>query len=122
MPFDPILVITRPKYGVLTHYGVRFSDGTVYDYVPGVNLRRTDDDGFAEGHDVAIVASIPWEKYHLVRARLEELQRNPRLYNPITFNCEDFVNWLISGEAKSGQVIAALSLLALVAFLAVAAK
>jgi hypothetical protein len=101
---EPILVLARPKYGVLTHYGVQFPDGTVYDYLPGENLRKTNVDCFAEGKDVTIIASIPWEHHFAVRARLRELERNPRKYEALNFNCEAFARWLTTGEAKSEQV------------------
>ena len=123
MLFDPILVITRPKKnGAGTHWGVRFPNGVVYDYVYGVNLRRTDDDGFADGADVAIVLEIPWHQAHLVRYRLEELERNPRKYDGLNWNCESFAKWLTTGEARSDQVIGALVLAGIVAVLYIAAK
>jgi hypothetical protein len=122
MQSDPILVVTRPKYGVLTHWGVRFPDGTVYEYLPGINLRKTDDDGFADGHDVTIVAKIPAHQAHLVYERLRQLERNPRAYDPLTWNCEDFARWLVSGEAGSAQVMVALALAGLVALLTITAR
>ena len=121
MSFEPILLVTRRKYLVLTHWGVRFPDGTVYEYAPGVGLRRTDDVGFAEGHDVAIAGSIAWHQAPVVRARLAELERNPRAYDAFNWNCETFARWLTSGEAKSEQVAGVLILAGVVAlFLAVA--
>jgi len=123
MLFDPILVLTRPKKnGVGTHWGVQFSDGCVYDYVYGVDLRVTTFDGFAEGAKVTCVRVIPWNLAHIVRSRLEELVRNPRKYDALNWNCETFAEWLTSGVPKSGQAIAALIMVAAIAFLAIASR
>jgi hypothetical protein len=122
MPFEPILLVTRQKYLVLTHWGVRFPDGTVYEYAPGVGLRKTNDEGFAQGHDVSIVGSIPWDQAHIVRARLFELQRNPRAYDAFNWNCETFARWLTSGEAKSEQVFGVLLLAGFFAVFLAAAR
>ena len=123
MLFDPILVLTRPKKnGIGTHWGVYFPDGSVYDYVSGVDLRVTTYEGFAEGAQVTVVREIPWNLRHIVRSRLEELQRNPRKYDALNWNCETFAEWLTSGVPKSSQAIAAVILVAVVALLAIASR
>ncbi|SRR6266581_862309 len=123
MIFDPIMVLTRPKKnGIGTHWGVHFPDGRVYDYAPGVDLRVTTYEGFAEAAQVACVREIPWNMAHIVRARLEELKRNPRRYDALNWNCETFAEWLTSGVPKSTQAIVALLLAGLVVFLAIASR
>src|SRR5260221_162076 len=102
MQFDPILVITRPKKnGIGTHWGVRFSDDEVYDYTAEVGFRITTDEGFADGADVTTVRAIPRHMAHHVRARLEQLARNPLKYDLLNWNCETFAEWLTSGVPKS---------------------
>jgi hypothetical protein len=85
-------------------------------------LRKTDDSGFAQGHDVTIVGSIPWDQAHIVKARLAELERNPRACDAFNWNCETFARWLTSGEARSEQVAGTLVLAGLLALLFVAGK
>ena len=119
MLFDPILVVTRPKKsGIGTHWGVTFPAGRVYDYVPGKNLRVTTFQQFADGENVLIVRRIPWHAAPLVRARLDEIARNPRKYDLLEWNCESFANWLTSGNPSSTQVVGAVVLLVIVALLA----
>jgi hypothetical protein len=122
MLFDPVLLVTRPKYGLIAHWGVRFPDGTVYEYVPGQNLRANTDSGFAAGQDVTIVGEIPWYQAHRVRARLDELVQNPPPFDALTWNCESFAKWLTSGEAKSDQVTIALVLAGVVTLVLAATK
>jgi len=121
--FGPILVITRPKKsGIGTHWGVQFPNGQVYDYVAGVDLRITSAEGFAAGEDVSIVREIPSHMALAVRARLDELARNPRKYDLLRWNCETFVEWLTSGIPKSTQVVGAFLLIVGAALLARATK
>jgi len=123
MLFDPISVLTRPKKnGVGTHWGVQFPDGCVYDYVYGVDLRVTTLEGFAEGGVVTPVREIPWHMAHIVRARLEELARNPRKYDILNWNCETFAEWLTSGVPKSAQATAVLVMAIALVFLAIASR
>ena len=123
MLFDPIRVITRPKKnGVGTHFGVLFPDGRVYDYAVEVGMRQISLAQFSEGTQVAVVREIPWNMSNLVRARLEELGRNPRKYHLLEWNCETFAEWLTSGVPKSKQIIGAIMLVGIIAALAFAAK
>lgn len=121
--FEPILVVTRPKkLGVGTHWGVQFPNGYVYDYVAGLDLRVTTREGFADGKVVTVVRRIPWNLAFAVRARLDELARNPRKYDLLTWNCESFAEWLTSGDPKSAQVVGALLVFGIVAALAMSAR
>jgi hypothetical protein len=121
--FDPILVITRPKKnGLGSHWGVQFPYGRVVDYTQEAGLRITTEDGFSEGLDVTIVREVPWNMTLTVRARLDELLRNPRKYDPLAWNCETFAEWLTAGVPKSAQAFGAVLFLGFLAILAIAAK
>jgi|CXWL01.1.fsa_nt_gi hypothetical protein len=119
MIFGPILVLARPKKsGLGTHWGVQFPDGNVYDYVAGLDLRVTTIQGFADGERVSIVRRIPWHMAPAVRARLQEISRNPRKYDLLEWNCESFANWLVAGIPTSAQVVGAVAVVALAALIA----
>ena len=123
MIFDPIRVISRPKKnGIGTHFGVHFPNGIVYDYAMQEGFRQITFEEFAEVEPVAIVQEIPWHMAHFVRARLEEVTRNPRKYDLLEWNCETFAEWLTSGVPKSAQVVGAIFLIGIVVALAVAAR
>lgn len=121
--FDSILVLTRrKKTGLGTHWGVQFPNGYVFDYVAGLDLRVTTLEQFADGEAVSIIKRIPWHLAATVRARLDELARNPRKYDLLSWNCETFAEWLTSGEPRSAQVLGTLMLIGIVALFAAAAK
>lgn len=123
MLFDPIRVITRPKKNNLgTHFGVLFPGGTVYDYTIEQGMRQISLAQFSEGTEIVVVSEIPWNKSYLVRARLEELGRNPRKYHLLEWNCETFAEWLTSGVPNSKQVIGVFLLAGIVVALAIAAR
>lgn len=123
MIFDPIRVITRPKGNSIgTHFGVHFPNGVVYDYTYEEGFPQITLEQFSDGTPVVIVREIPWHMAHIVRARLEELSRNPRSYNLLEWNCETFAEWLTSGVPKSAQVVGAIVLGGVVVALAFAAK
>ncbi len=105
MFFNSIRVVSRPKKnGLATHFGVEFSNGEVYDYTFEEGFRRISRQLFADGESVTVVREISWHQAALVRARLDELMRNPRKYDPLSWNCETFAEWLTSGTPKSTQV------------------
>lgn len=123
MPFNPIRVLARPKKnGLGTHFGVEFSSGEIYDYTLDEGLRRVSMNNFKDGSAVTVVREIPWHQGLSVRARLEELARNPRKYDLLSWNCETFAEWLTSGVPKSSQVISGLILIGIVLLVAIAAK
>jgi hypothetical protein len=123
MLFDPIQVLTRPKKnGLGTHFGVRFPSGEVIDYTAGDGFRRVTFREFAEGEKVTVVREIPWSHGPFVRARLDDLMRNPRDYDLLTWNCETFAEWLTSGVERSAQVVGGLLLIGSVFALALVAR
>jgi hypothetical protein len=123
MIFKPIRVLVRPKKnGLGTHFGVEFPSGEVFDYTYEQGLRRLSRLNFADGASVEVVREIPWHQGPIVRARLEELARNPRTYDLLNWNCETFAEWLTSGVPKSAQVIGGLLLIGIVLVLAVAIR
>lgn len=123
MLFDPIRVITRPKKrGVGTHFGVLFPNGVVYDYTIEDGMRQVPLAQFSEGAQIVVAREIPWHMAHIVRARLEELSRNPRKYHLLQWNCETFAEWLTSGVAKSTQVVGMIFLTGVIIALALASK
>ena len=123
MIFTPIQVITRPKKnGVGTHFGVLFSDGTVFDYSLDEGLRQISLAEFSEGARIMVVREVPWHMANVVHARLEELRRNPRKYDFLGWNCETFAEWLTTGVPRSAQVTAGLLLTGVAMVLVIAAK
>jgi lecithin:retinol acyltransferase len=123
MLLSSIHVISRPKKNrLVTHFGVAFSSTEVYDYTPEEGFRRITLREFADGEPVAVVREIPWHQAAHVRARLNELIRNPRKYDLLTWNCETFAEWLTSGTPKSGQVIGGLFMLGIMLALALATR
>jgi hypothetical protein len=123
MIFDPIRVVSRPKKnGIGTHFGVHFPGGVVYDYTYEDGFRQTTLHHFSDGMPVTTVREISWHLAHIVRARLDEVSRNPRKYHLLEWNCETFAEWLTSGVAKSAQVAAAIVLVGAVVVLAFAAR
>jgi hypothetical protein len=123
MIFDPIRVVTRPKKnGLGTHFGVEFPSGEVYDITITEGTRQISKREFADGEAVVAVKKIPWNQGHIVRARLDELIRNPRKYDLVNWNCETFAEYLTSGQPKSGQVVLVLALIGLALGLALMAR
>jgi hypothetical protein len=123
MFFDSINVITRPKKnGVGQHWGVQFPEGYVYDYTAESGFRITNRHQFADGAQVTTVREIPWQEAQSVRARLDQVWRNPRRYDLLMWNCETFAEWLTSGVPKSAQVATALVGVGLLAFFLAAAR
>lgn len=89
-----ILVIARPKLGVLEHVGVLFPDNTVMHCTPERGTHRAMIEEFAQGYDVRIVREVPPELHHAVVQRAYWLEMNPQRYDLIKLNCYDLVNWL----------------------------
>src|SRR6266853_2521871 len=106
MLFNLIRVVSRSKKnGLAVHFGVEFSSVEVYDYTFEDGFRRVTRRQFADGEPVTVVREIAWKQAPLVRARLNELMRNPRRYDLLSWNCETFAEWLTSGtpEKRSGK-------------------
>jgi len=123
MFFDSIRVISRPKKnGLAAHYGVEFSNSEVYDYTIDEGFRRITRQQFADGESVTVVREIPWHQAPLVRARLNELMRNPRRYDLLSWNCETFAEWLTSGTPKSTQVNGAVFVVGMMVVVALAIR
>ena len=123
MNFDPIRVVSRPKKNAIgIHFGVEVPGEGVYDYTFEEGFRRVSQSAFADGAAIAVVREIPWHQRHVVRARLDQLMRNPRKYDLLSWNCETFAEWLTSGVPKSGQVVGGLLLLGAVVAFAIAAR
>ncbi len=121
MVIESVVVLTRPKKnGFGTHWGVEFPGGVVVDYVLGIGLRVTNRRDFADGLPVTVLRRVPWHLTGAVRARLNDVIRNPKKYDLLQWNCETFAEWLTRGEAHSNQVTAALLLVGLFAVVAVA--
>lgn len=120
MIFDPVLVLKRPKKsGLGFHFGVQFPGGAVYDITYEDGMRRLSRDQFADGEIVTVAKSIPWHMGHHVRARLEQIARNPRKYDLLNWNCETLAEYLTSGVPRSTQVFGAIFVTGLVVALLV---
>jgi hypothetical protein len=117
-----IKVITRPKLGFATHWGVLLPEGVVAEFSQEHGLRITSLAVFSQGLPVKIVKEVPWHLAAFVRARLEEVRRNPRQYDLLAWNCETFAEWLTSGIPKSGQVVGAVILVGIAIAVAFAAR
>jgi len=123
MFFNPIRVISRPKKnGFATHFGVEFSNVEVYDYTFDEGFRRTTSRQFADRESVTVVREIPWHQGPLVRARLNELMRNPRRYDLLSWNCETFAEWLTSGTPESTQANGAIFVVGIMVVVALAIR
>lgn len=110
-----ILVLSRPKIGGLArHVGVQLPDGRVAHCVPNDSVVVTSIEQYAAGENVTIIREVPYSRYWDVIERLTEAQSNRRPYDPISWNCEVFANWLIGEKPESSQ-ITALAILALIA-------
>jgi hypothetical protein len=94
----------------------------VYDYTYEEGFRQITLEQFSDGAPVITVREIPWHLAHIVRARLEEVIRNPRKYHLLDWNCETFAEWLTSGVPRSTQIIGVLVLIGIAVALAVAAR
>ena len=105
-PYDPILVISRPKLaGPGTHWGVRFPNGQVADIVNGVGVRLLlNEEAFAEGRDIAIIREVPGHEEAEIRMRLQMALHESRPYHATLWNCEMFANWLVGEKPESPQV------------------
>jgi cell wall-associated NlpC family hydrolase len=87
--FDHVGIATG--YGTVIHSSARFG-----------KVMETDLSVFSEGRPIRMVPySSPMSGSEVVvRARGRMGQR----YNPLVRNCEHFVSWCLSGEARSSQL------------------
>lgn len=103
---DPILIISRKKVtGFGDHWGVRFPNGQVVDIVndPGIRIHSNEED-FAQGHDVTTIRAVPVHLNREVMRRLREALTEQKSYHATKWNCEMFANWLTCEEPESPQV------------------
>jgi hypothetical protein len=121
MRFDPIRVVARrKKNGLGIHFGVAFPSGEIVDITIDEGYRQISTQEFADGEVVTVAREIPWSEGLFVRGRLDELRRNPRKYDLLSWNCETFAEYLTSGVAKSVQAVVLLLLIGAAIVFAVA--
>jgi hypothetical protein len=89
-----VLVIGRPKLGVLEHVGVLLPDNTVMHCTPERGTHWATVEEFAQGHDVRVVREVPPELCLVVMQRAYWIEMNPQRWDIINFNCYHLVNWL----------------------------
>lgn len=89
--------------GIIDHVGLATGYGTViHSSMRHGRVLETDMDTFSGGRPIRI---MPYRSplsgtEVIVRARGKIGQR----YNPLTRNCQHFVTWCVSGEARSKQL------------------
>ena len=89
-----IFVVSRPKLPGLPHVGLLLPDDSIVHCTPERGTHRSSPEEFARGFDVRVVREVPAELYGAIMQRVYWIERNPRPYDLIKFNCFHFVNWL----------------------------
>ena len=96
-------ILETTAYGVIRHVGIATGYGTViHNSGRYGQVLETSEKLFSRGQ---LIRTIPHQSKLdgtrlVVRARSKIGQR----YGVLTRNCEHFVSWVVSGEAKSGQL------------------
>src|SRR5258708_31347498 len=98
-----MLVISRPKLGVIPHVGVLLPDNTVVHCTPERGTHRSTVEEFAAGQDVRTLSEVPSDLYWSVMQRVAWLALNPRPYDLVTFNCFDLVKLLTARQPSVGE-------------------
>lgn len=94
--------LSRAK-GLLTHYGICYGNGWVFENIPGVGCRIATWDDFRQGQQVFIVGG-PAIDAALLYSRIDAEISARRPYDAIFNNCEHAVTRVLNGEAASSQV------------------
>ena len=105
--------LSRPK-GLVTHYGIAFSDDRVLEIVPDSVPRLVSIEKFADKKPIRIRRS-PEEERPSIFERALHLLQNPEEYRLLTNNCEHLKNFVLTGKSYSETVW----LLACVAFVTI---
>lgn len=96
-------ILETDAYGVIRHVGIATGYGTVIHASRRYGqVLETSERQFARGKPIRTIAhKSKLSGTHLVvRARGKIGQR----YGVLTRNCEHFVAWVVSGQARSGQL------------------
>ncbi len=96
-------ILETDVYGVIRHVGIATGYGTVIHASRRYGqVLETSETQFARGKPIRrIEHQCPLSGSEIVvRARGKVGQR----YGVLTRNCEHFVNWVVSGKARSGQL------------------
>lgn len=96
-------ILETDAYGIIRHVGIATGYGTVIHASRRYGqVLETSEKLFARGKPIRTIAhkSALSGTQLVVRARGKIGQR----YGVLTRNCEHFVAWVVSGEARSGQL------------------
>lgn len=96
-------ILETDAYGVIRHVGIATGYGTVIHSSRRYGqVLETSEKLFSRGNPIRTIphnSALSGTRL-VVRARSKIGQR----YGVLTKNCEHFVSWVISGEARSGQL------------------
>lgn len=98
-----LFVISRPKLGIIPHVGLLLPDDTAFHCTPERGTHRSSVDDFADGQDVQIRWQVPGELYWIVMQRVSWLERHPRPYDILAFNCYHLINALTAHHKPTAQ-------------------
>ena len=113
----PIRIVSRPKLsGGGAHWGVQLQNGNVAHLTP-MGERMVSFDDFAQGRRVKEVRRAAPEQYAQVIQRVILSIQNPGQYRLLDRNCETYATWLIGEEPQSPQVLGAVVLALVAAFI-----
>lgn len=98
-----LFVISRPKLGIIPHVGLLLPDDTVVHSTPERGTHRSSVEEFAACQDVRTLWEVPANLYWTVMQRVAWLERNPRPYDILTFNCYHLVNKLTARSQAATQ-------------------
>lgn len=117
-----LAVIGRAKFGgTLEHVGVLLPNNCVAHCAPCRGEHLSTSSEFSAGQRVRIVRHVPAARHRETLYRILQALRAPKSYDVFTNNCEVFVNRVTGEKPNSAQLQGVVALLALVAFLCLAA-
>jgi hypothetical protein len=96
-------LLKKPK-GPFTHYGIYLGNGMVFHNSPTHGEHQSTFTEFAGDEKVTCVSITP-EKRSEILNRLSESLRNAKQYNILFNNCEHTIFRILSGEARSPQLV-----------------
>lgn len=108
-------IVSRPKLnGIGDHWGVLFPSGRIAHLTPS-GVAVVDGRTFSQGRPVKVVKDADRSQKTQISKRLNEAMSGQIRYQLLSFNCQDFANWLIGEKPRSPQIEAAFVVLGVVA-------
>lgn len=100
-------ILSRKKLlGLAKHVGVQLPSGAVAHLHPTTGVTVSSLADFAAGEQVSREREISPHVVPQLLSRLKRANSERRPYDPIAWNCEHFVNWLVDDSVKSPQALA----------------